>query len=60
MEVDTADDTVEIKDLDDTKQQFWIKGDKDNDGYITFKSSGTQKFLTADATGPTGLKISGK
>ena len=59
------DDTVEIRDLDNTKQkQFWIKGDKDDDGYITFKSSGTQNFLTATApsltAGSQGLKISGK
>ena len=57
--LDTTGDTVEIKDLDDTfpMEQLWIKG-MDNDGYVTFKSSESQEFLTADAN--TGLQIRGK
>ena len=52
------DDTVKIKESDDAKpNQLWIKGDNDNNGYFTLKSSESQNFLTSDGT---GLKMRGK
>ena len=51
-------DKVEILDLDDTGTQLWIKGDMDNDGYFTLKSSESHDFLTDDDA--KDLQISGK
>ena len=44
-----ANSKVDIQEFDDNKpEQLWVKGDEDNDGYITFESSEPQKFLTAE------------